>query len=351
MPTAIIFLVVWLSALSQCAPQTHVVAIDTDPAWSLPFSLLHQQYDIDDDLVLLMAVAAERRHEIAITAVTATYGNSGSWNTFGDALSLLHEAGATTVPVARSGNWLDSLSTVSNGTQLLASKLSVAVARNETVSVLCIGSMHTLAAVLAQRPELLAGVGHVVMLGGTTGTGSSILQQASDLNFWAAPEATAALLKLDIPRTVVPIQTCLPAAMTDATLGALKACQSSVVAAHGSRLDHWRTHMGSVEKHVFEDFPEYVGAPMPWDVVAFQVLMHPEWFGGWACYRMSMVGPILKHEQLNTTDPCHEEGGRSGLSMVPTNIVNLEAFNEALVKDLCSVDKVSILNDTRKVGA
>ena len=330
----------WLSALALSPPQKRIVAIDTDPAWSLPFSLLHRHYDIDDNLVLLMAIAAEWRHEIQISAVTATYGNSGSSDTFGDALNLLRQAGAT-VPAARSGNWFDSLSTVSNGTHLLASTLSAAMGRNETVSVLCIGSMHTLAAVLAQRPELLPGVGHLVMLGGSTGTGSSILQQAADLNFWAAPEATAALLELDIPRTVVPIQTCLGAAVTNATLSALKSCSGSVVSAHAARLDHWMNQMGNEERLVFGHFPEYVGAPMPWDVVALQVLMHPEWFGGWACFKMSMNGPILKHEQLDSTHLCHEAGGRSGLSMVPTRILNLEAFNEALVKDLCSVGQVA----------
>ena len=178
------------------------------------------------------------------------------------------------------------------------------------------------------------------MLGGTTGTGSRILQQAPDLNFWAAPKATAALLALDVPRTVVPIQTCLPAAITDAVFSALKSCNGSIIATHASRLEHWRTQMGASEKNLFSSFPEFVGAPVPWDVVALQVLVHPEWFGGWSCFKMSMTGPILHHKLLNTTRPCQEAGGRSGVSMVPTKIVNLTAFNAAMVtdRDLCSIE-------------
>jgi inosine-uridine nucleoside N-ribohydrolase len=166
--------------------------IDTDTALSV--AGLH---DIDDDLAILFALA--HPSAVELLGVVATFGNAHSNETYADAVSLAREAGLDPLKVAQGGDFGDSLTVQTNGTELMHKLI---VSSDQPVTVLCIGSMFTLAAVVTQYPSVVDRIGHVVMMGGSSGTGPPIVQSAGDLNFYADPAAVNVLMGLDVKKTV-----------------------------------------------------------------------------------------------------------------------------------------------------
>ena len=154
--------VVWRVASAVAAVHAAVdMLIDTDPVLTAASG-----HDIDDDFALLLArwVGGE---ELRLLGITATFGNANSSETLGDATRVSREAGLAAPWIARGGDEGDSLTTVTEGSEKMASALRA----HPNATVLCIGSMWTAAATLTQYPDLVPSVGRLVMLGGTNGAG------------------------------------------------------------------------------------------------------------------------------------------------------------------------------------
>lgn len=189
-------------------PPTPVV-IDTDPG-------------IDDALAIVLAFASP---EIDVRAVTTVGGNTGLANTTENALRLLHLLGRDDVPVAagadvplvRRDSAADPSTHGSDGfggvrlepaprggdprgaVQLIVDAVE---ASDRPVTLVALGPLTNVAALVAARPDVAARLGRIVLMGG----GARVLGNmtpTAEFNIWYDPEAAARVFAAGVPITMV----------------------------------------------------------------------------------------------------------------------------------------------------
>jgi purine nucleosidase len=74
----------------------------------------------------------------------------------------------------------------------------------KSLAILAIGPLTNLAALVRQRPDLLARAGQVVVMGGAVWCPGNVTKDA-EFNFYRDPEAAATVLSAGLPVTVVPL--------------------------------------------------------------------------------------------------------------------------------------------------
>jgi pyrimidine-specific ribonucleoside hydrolase len=185
------------------------VVIDTDPG-------------IDDALAIMLAFASP---EVEVRAVTTVGGNTGLANTTANALRLLHLLGRDDVPVAagadvplvRRDSRADEATHGADGfggvrlpeapraadprgaVQLLVDTVE---ASDRPVTVLALGPLTNVAALIAARPDVAARLERIVLMGG----GARVLGNmtpAAEFNIWFDPEAAARVFAAGVPITMV----------------------------------------------------------------------------------------------------------------------------------------------------
>lgn len=194
-------------ASTPAAPRP--VVIDTDPG-------------IDDALAIMLALASP---ELDVRAVTTVGGNTGLANTTENALRLLHLLGRDDVPVGagadtplvrrdsrpdESTHGADGFGGVHlpaaprtaderGAVQLL---VDVVEASAEPVTLIALGPLTNVAALIAARPDVAARLERIVLMGG----GARVLGNmtpAAEFNIWFDPEAAARVFAAGVPITMV----------------------------------------------------------------------------------------------------------------------------------------------------
>lgn len=185
------------------------VVIDTDPG-------------IDDAIALMLALSGP---ELDVRAVTTVGGNAGLDRTTANALRLLHLLGRDDVPVgagadhplvrrdslpAESIHGADGLGGITlepaprgpdrrTAVELIR---DVVEASAEPVTLIALGPLTNVAALLASAPATAARIGRVVMMGGGARTLGN-MTPAAEFNVWYDPEAAARVLSSGVPVTMV----------------------------------------------------------------------------------------------------------------------------------------------------
>jgi purine nucleosidase/non-specific riboncleoside hydrolase len=239
-------------ARDQDAKEEHVMAdrliLDTDGG-------------VDDAQALLMLLAAGRVPD----AITTVFGNVDLESATRNILTVLAVAGAD-VPVhmgaggpligaavsAREIHGTDGLGVAPrpdriadpagrDGVAHLVQALRAAVAGGWTVDLLMIGPLTNLALALRQAPDCAAGVGRLVVMGGTI-HGRGNITPASEFNIHADPEAADIVLTAGLPTILVPWETCTDTRMAGDRVAALFATAPDTPRARFSRAlsDHAR---------------------------------------------------------------------------------------------------------------
>ncbi|MCA0204788.1 MAG: nucleoside hydrolase [Proteobacteria bacterium] len=183
---------------------------------------------VDDAQALLMLIAAGRVPD----AVTTVFGNVDLETATGNILSVLAHAGLPGVPVhrgaaaalinppiaAREIHGEDGLGGAprpaqqpqaagSDAVGFLIAELRAAIAGGWTVDLMMIGPLTNLALVLRQAPDCAAGVGRLVIMGGTI-DGRGNVTPAAEFNIYADPEAAQIVLTAGLDCTLVPWEAC-----------------------------------------------------------------------------------------------------------------------------------------------
>ncbi|EYR65050.1 nucleoside hydrolase [Actinotalea ferrariae CF5-4] len=185
------------------------VVIDTDPG-------------IDDALAIMLAFASP---ELDVRAVTTVGGNTGLANTTENALRLLHlldrddvpVAAGADVPLVRRDSRADETTHGVDGfggVQLPAAPrgadprgavqllVDAVEASDRPVTIIALGPLTNVAALIAARPDVAARLERIVLMGG----GARVLGNmtpASEFNIWFDPEAAARVFAAGIPITMV----------------------------------------------------------------------------------------------------------------------------------------------------
>ena len=216
---------------------------------------------IDDVLALLLLVAAGRPPDL----VTVCFGNvdlrTAAYNTraalelvgatpevhlgadrplVGETIHARHIhgddglGGSPIIPPTRPAASADAVAT-------LLATLRDAARRGAPVDLLTLGPLTNIALALRLDPRIAAGVGKLVVMGGTCyGRGNST--PAAEYNVYADPEAAAIVLTAGLPTTIVPWEVCVagavPGSVVDVALAA--ATQNAVTAFVGGIARHAR---------------------------------------------------------------------------------------------------------------
>ncbi|MBV6659076.1 MAG: nucleoside hydrolase [Devosiaceae bacterium] len=196
---------------------------------------------VDDAQALLMLIAAGRSPDL----ITTVFGNVALEAATRNILAVLAVSGHADVPVymgadrpldqppinAANIHGEDGLGGAprpasvpdpagANGVDVLVSLLQDAAQSGEKVDLLMIGPLTNLALALRATPDCVAGIGRLVLMGGTI-NGRGNITPAAEFNIFADPEAAAAAFRAGIEIIVVPWETCAAHRITGAEVDAL----------------------------------------------------------------------------------------------------------------------------------
>jgi purine nucleosidase len=197
-----------------------------------PFLIVDTDGGVDDVLALLLLAASGRPPDL----VTVCFGNvdlrTAAYNVravlelvdaaaevhlgaerplVGDAIHARHIhgddglGGASVVPPTRAASSEDAVAT-------LCRVLRQAAQRGRPVDLLTLGPLTNVALALRLDPAAVAGIGRLVVMGGTCfGRGNTT--PAAEYNVFADPEAAAIVLAAGAATTIVPWEACVDAAL------------------------------------------------------------------------------------------------------------------------------------------
>jgi inosine-uridine nucleoside N-ribohydrolase len=205
------------------------VLIDTDPG-------------VDDAVAILLALASS---EIEVVGLTTVNGNVGIDQTTLNARRLLTLAGRSDVPVARGAaaprggpargaaevHGKDGLGDLAwPSPDVAESPLSVlaliAQLAAEPLTIVAIGPLTNLAALVEERPDVVARIARVVLMGGASFHGN--VTPAAEFNIWVDPEAARVVLAAPWPVVVLPLDLTHQAYLTDEDLTDLRGLGTEV---------------------------------------------------------------------------------------------------------------------------
>eukprot|EP00301_Raphidiophrys_heterophryoidea_P023505 c7370_g1_i1.p1 GENE.c7370_g1_i1~~c7370_g1_i1.p1 ORF type:complete len:437 (-),score=102.47 c7370_g1_i1:289-1599(-) len=289
-----IFTLIFLASL-KCLIVKAVVPliIDTDPtvtSW--------RSFEIDDVLAVLMAFAHHQSPDALfdIKAIVSTFGNADSKETFQALLEIAEHEGIIEQGVKLSrGN--------GKGAPLTQASDAVEVIREVVVNnppasvvVVCLGSLHNVAAFSVQYPEIARRLGHIVILGGSNGEGWRPVIDKTNLNFVVDPAAVNVVMSLAVPKTLIPIEACLQVPLSPTHVNDLLGpmCPHSSLSRYSSRLRRWVYMLGAFGYAMFSRFDTFVefGA-IPWDAIVIAGLITPDFFSSVQCFHMKMESTKL----------------------------------------------------------
>jgi purine nucleosidase len=188
-----------------------------------------------------------------------------------------------------------------------------------SLTVVAIGPLTNLAAVLRERPGVLAEVGQIVVMGGAIWCPGNVTRWA-EFNFHRDPEAAASVLSAGLPLTIVPLDVTRQVAMDESHMAHLSR--------GGTRAGDLLARMMRmpIERKTEESAP---GSFLVHDAVAVGVLLWPRLF-----MRSKMgLEVIVSGEQAGRTKPVVVKDKTRQLSVVIS--VNVGEFLENTVEQLC----------------
>ncbi len=272
----------------------HRVIIDTDPG-------------VDDAAAILLALASP---EIDLLGISVVAGNVGLEASVANACKLVALAGRRDVPVlagaagplvrqpvlgkyARIGGFADDLVPPTDlvprpgsAVRFIAERAREAARLGSGVTLCAIGPLTNVALALRLHPEVAAGIGRIVMMGGAFAS-MGHRTPWSEYNVHADPHAVEIVLGSGVPLTLLPLDVTFQALFTEADFGAFEARGGACGRAMAALL---RAYDRSDEKRFGRP-----GGPIH-DAMTVAWLLRPELFGGRdAAVGVTTCGPTAGH--------------------------------------------------------
>ncbi|WP_396625174.1 nucleoside hydrolase [Luteitalea sp.] len=176
--------------------------------------------DPGDALALLQAYGSGR---LAVRGVSVTFGNVPLVRGYPAAVELLPRLDATLLRPWRGPSRPEERQAPTEATELLEAALE-----RESMTVVAVGPLTTLASVLLRAPALAGQVERVILVGGQTPPTDPAMPLAPDPNVLADDGSLRALLETTVPITLVPADARTGLGFGAADLDALEAGQGPV---------------------------------------------------------------------------------------------------------------------------
>jgi purine nucleosidase len=188
-----------------------------------------------------------------------------------------------------------------------------------SLTVIAIGPLTNLAAVLRERPGLLPKVGQIIVMGGAIWCSGNITPSA-EFNFYRDPAAAAAVLSAGLPLTVVPLDVTRQVMMDES--------HTAHLSRGGTKAGDLLTRMIRLplERRTEESAP---GSFIVHDAVAIGVLLWPKLF-----MRSKMgLEVVISGEQAGRSKPMVAKDKSRQVGVVIS--VSVGEFIENMVEQLC----------------
>ena len=253
------------------------IVIDCDPG-------------VDDALALLLAMAEAPRLDIA--AITTVAGNVGAVATERNARRLRDLAGRPDIPVfggcrrpllkpfedaahvhgesGMDGSGLPPPEGHAAATHAVTALLDLVAARRGALTLCALGPLTNVATAIVQRPDIMATVRQIVLMGGAAGAGN--VTPHAEFNFYCDPHAARIVFESGIPIVMHGLDVTHRARVDAAWLDGVAAGDTAVTRAVAGMMGHYG---GGVAGN-----PQ--GRPVH-DALVIAYLTHPEWFTGETC--------------------------------------------------------------------
>jgi len=195
----LIFFIATSCAINALA---RTVWIDSDVSIGSPIR------EVDDAYALVLALHSP---ELRIAGLSTTYGNAPLGHTTRVAQDIVRRfGGAAGLSVTKIHSGAKSAADL--GRRSAASDALAVALGNARLTYIALGPLTNLATFLRLHPKMAARIERVIFLGGQSpGTSLAVGPNGSfhihDANVFKDPAATAALLRTDIPLTVIPVAT------------------------------------------------------------------------------------------------------------------------------------------------
>ena len=301
--------------------------IDSDPS-----GLYSSGLDCDDDLAILVAVALHQKQLIKLEGLSICGGNAPIRHTWDNALrlwELIDGYQRTGIMPVKGYGWRSMQVAVKlmslynalfpddpdmDDAMLAITRRAKGLPNQEqkSLTILSLGPPTNVAKAIQRLVETNSNdIRHIYLMG------RELSYQQLDLNFRSDRENTRVIIEKDIPKTIIPIQTCGQVSITDKWIASLNCDTKSnnmAVCAYVSKMKQQVMLMPmfvnpAVKKKLSpssnKTYYDWVASSnldrgfIPWDLVALLAITHPEEFMDWKYHRISL-------ETCESGDLCDE---------------------------------------------
>jgi inosine-uridine nucleoside N-ribohydrolase len=319
-------------------------------------------FDVDDDLAILTALSLSQTYPqqalqplLQIIGLTITSGNTQLRQAYADAIELVrHRCGIPLeqLPILRGAPWWpppwerhpgkveDTYGGVTEASSFIVDTVMNSPLRS--VTILCLGPLTNIAAAMQQDPRIVDRLKGLVIMGGIIKPNRPL-----DFNFRFDRSAASFVLKMPVPKLIIPVETAVQAVFGSSQLERVwKRCKTveqriterqndeptPVVCSLFFRLAIQRRIMpwfvNPQYKDVLPHSEQYHDGFILWDVVALFALVHPEIFHKWRQYDVRF-----------SSDPSgvNDSGSKQG----PLETKLLSATEEITLSSVDSTDLVA----------
>lgn len=325
------------------------IGAPTIPLWidADPSGLYYTGLDCDDDVAILAALALHQRKAIQFEGLSICGGNAPLRHTWNDARILWEHASGfelTGVKPRKGYGWRSMQVGVKfleyyNGIYpdvLDSDDASLALAQRlrddslPPLTILTLGPPTNVAKMILHHEGVMSrainskgtNIEHVYLMGG------EMTNQQLDLNFRTDRASARVVLEANVPKTIIPIQTCGQVAVTESWLQKLDcgenpgmavcawlpkmrqqvrimprvvnaAVEERMTTKKRDRMNHHGSGTGShdLDHTIWNPSPNLHQGFIPWDLVALFSITHPEIFSNWRYHRVSFP-------RCNYREPC-----------------------------------------------
>jgi len=256
---ALAFVALLLAGAASAAPIK--VIIDTDVAMGYP------GHDVDDGLVLLLALNSP---ELELVGVTAAWGNYTQQKTFAKARELLAAAGRSDIPCLAGARGPGDRGRPTPASLFIANAVT---SRPGEIVILAVGTLTNLATAIGSDPEVAPAMQRIVSMGGTLAPpGRWPLGAMLDLNYGADVKSARLVMQSGVPFT------CIHSALCRQTVIGPDRYRRLIETAPFQRELIARETGGWFRLNLIVSPQPGTPGMVPWDVSALAFLVHPEFF-------------------------------------------------------------------------
>lgn len=289
--------------------------IDSDPS-----GFYYSGLDCDDDLAILIAIALHQKQLIKLEGLSICGGNAPVRHTWDNALRLWKFVDGyqrTSFEPVKGYGWRSmqvavKLMSLYNALfpddpdvddavlAIVKRAKDLSHLQQKSLTILSLGPPTNVAKAIQAVGADSNDIRHIYLMGG------ELTNQQLDLNFRSDRESTRIIIEANIPKTIIPIQTCGQISIAEEWINSLN-CDTNnklAVCAYVSKMKQQvllmpmfvntavKEKMSSSSNETYHDWvasPNLDRGFIPWDIVALLAITHPEEFTDWRYHQISLT--------------------------------------------------------------